>query len=233
MTCPAICRLAVTAGRPSEAWFAAAKCVLGYLYFKLEEQVRIHYTKRRKGTPIVPVLEIVTDSSFNNTSKSRSMGGYLYVVCLGGQVIDWKTALSRIVTLSTCEAELYAMSSGARTGIFYMQLLCEMGLNVTPVVLCNDNRSAWQVSQGANLTRSRHISYRALHIRDLVKQKMFVTKYVPTHLLIADALSKCMRSITGFRFLRSCMMKSQRPKLIIRRKVVEVIISPYGQIILE
>ena len=220
MTCAAICRLAVTAGRPSEAWFTAARHVLAYLHFKLDEDVSITYTKRKPGQPIHPILEILTDSSYNSTSNSRSMGGY--VVCLAGQIIDYKSALSKIICLSTCEAELYAMSSGAKTGLYYLQLLSEMGLVVTPVLLCNDNRSAWQVVHGANLTRSRHISYRALHIRDLVADKLFDAKHVPTHLLVADALSKCMNNVTGFRFLRSCMMRSKHPKLIIRRRVVEL-----------
>ena len=66
------------------------------------------------------------------------------------------------------------------------------------------------------------VEYRAIHIRDLVKDGIFIVKHLSTKLLLADALSKTMRSVSAFRFLRSCMLNINDPKLLVKGNLIKV-----------
>ena len=162
---PVISCMASTVTIVTKEWFALAEWVIGYIKGREAQNVRLVYTRKKKGEPLFPRLEVLSDASYNMSLDCRSMIGW--VAFLGGELIAWQTSLTKIVTLSSTEAEVHGASSAARTCLYFIQLLASFGINVVPAMMGIDNRGAYHVLNGAQTARMRHIEARTLHLRDL------------------------------------------------------------------
>ena len=109
-----------------------------------------------------------------------------------GGVVQWRnaalTAWSRtqqIVSLSSAEAKLYALTTGMAVGMVTKQLLQELGHEVT---LTNhaDSQStkAWASKRG--LGRMQHVMLKYMFVQDVVEKKLTNLAYINTKLNKAD-----------------------------------------------
>ncbi len=87
-----------------------------------------------------------TDSDWGGCPDTRkSMTGYVYF--LAGGAISWKSARQSRITLSSQQAEYYALSEGCREAKWFRQLLIELGYPPTsPTVIYMDSTGAKSLS---------------------------------------------------------------------------------------
>jgi hypothetical protein len=87
-------------------------------------------------------LEGISDSSFGEDKDTRiSVFGYVVYFC--GALVATKSKLGRSVTLSSKEAEDYAISKVAKEVFFIKQLLETIGIEVKlPIIVRVDNVGA-------------------------------------------------------------------------------------------
>ena len=99
-----------------------------------------------------------------------------------------------VTALSSCEAEIIALTQGGKIAIYIQQFLESIGIKaVTPTTLWEDNKSAIELATNAKFhDRSKHISVRHLWIREYIKQGNLITKYLPTGQMTADILTKAL-----------------------------------------
>ena len=203
-TASAVVLLASTANKPGPKWWLAARHLVAHYKFRVAQKVGLRYTPRKKGEPLIPTLEILSDSSFATTANYRSLGGYL--IAVGGEVVDWRSSLTRIVTLSTLESECCHYSDGVRAGLYFQQLLAQLGICIKTIGTATDNQSLFKVINGGSLKRAKHISYRFVHAREMLKDGYLSIVHLGTHYMLADIMSKAMKNQSMFHFLRDQFM---------------------------
>ncbi|GMF59850.1 unnamed protein product [Phytophthora fragariaefolia] len=137
--------------------------------------------------------EVYTDASFACQSKERkSITGY--VIQMAGCSISWCSSEQGCVSLSTTEAELIALSEGAKGSEWLWHLLSEMGFKQElPVQVWCDSRSAISITKNpGNHKASKHIEIKYVFTRDLVEGGRLTIEYCPTAHMAADILTKAL-----------------------------------------
>ncbi|CAI7737338.1 unnamed protein product [Closterium sp. NIES-53] len=109
---------------------------------------------------------------------------------------------SSAVSLSSCEAELYAVTMAAQETRWLTFLLHELGYpQPTPTLWC-DNKSTIHLSQDLVYhTRTKHIELRHFFIRDLVQQEQLNLEYVASDCNLADLFTKPLGKVPHHRLL--------------------------------
>ncbi|GMF23042.1 unnamed protein product [Phytophthora fragariaefolia] len=135
--------------------------------------------------------EVYTDASFACLPKERkSVTGY--VIQMAGTSISWCSSKQGSVSLSTAEAELIALSEGAKESEWLWYLLGEMGFpRSKPVqVCCHSNASISIVKNPGNFKANKHTEIRYLFTRDVVELGRLKIAYCSTTEMTADILTK-------------------------------------------
>ena len=88
-------------------------------------------------------------------------------------LVSCNTHKQATVTISSAEAELYAIVDTTKEIMWLVQLLTEMKVNVaTPVTLYTDNQSAIKLAtHTAEYDRSKHIRIRTSFVRENINNK--------------------------------------------------------------
>ena len=123
------------------------------------------------------------------TCKSTSGG----VVQWGNAALTAWSRTQQTVSLSSAEAELYALTTGIAEGIVTKHLLQELGHEVT---LTNHVESqsakAWASRRG--LGRKKHVMLKYMFVQDVVEKKVTNLAYINTKANKADLMTKCHTS---------------------------------------
>ena len=117
------------------------------------------------------VLKIYTDSDWAGDKNDRhSVSGY--VIFVMGVAVLWKSRLQRVVSLSSSEAEYYAISEAAKDIKFVVQILNSIGINVNmPIIVHVDNVGAIFMSENVTATqRTKHIDVRYQYVREFIEE---------------------------------------------------------------
>lgn len=170
-----------------EAW-AALKHLLRHLDHIKNESV----TYIKTGANNV-VLSAECDASLGNDLPWSGGARYGVLMRINGQAaFEVESRKSKAVCISTMGAELYGMSSAARTIEFYRRFLADIHYPQDgPTELKCDNRSAIITSETkTNQQKSRHLALRFLYVQECVQHKTI--KLIPTKTdeLCADILTK-------------------------------------------
>ena len=137
------------------------------------------------------IFSAYTDSAHGDSiDTGRSTSGYLLTI--GGGAVSWSSRLQSLVAQSTTEAEYIAAVDAGREAIWMRNLLSEIGYTLTgPTVLHMDNQSAISVAKNPeHHGRMKHLDLRFFWLRDQVKAKLLVPKFVGTESMPADILTK-------------------------------------------
>jgi hypothetical protein len=106
-------------------------------------------------------------------------------------MISWRATRSSSVSLSSCEAELYAATMAAQELRWLTMLLNELHCPQAHPVLWCDNQSAIALTKDPVFhARTKHIELRYFFIRDLVSQNKLLVKYVSSNNNAADIFTK-------------------------------------------
>ena len=155
-----------------------------------------------KGVPCTKsLIEIVTPPKFVNVYTDSDWAGQATTYrSTSGGVVQWRsatlTAWSRTqqtVSLSSAEAELYALTTGIAEGMVTKHLLQELGHEV---ILMNhvDSQSAKAWASTRGLGRMKHVMLKYMFVQDVVEKKLTNLAYINTKQNKADLMTKCHTS---------------------------------------
>lgn len=137
-----------------------------------------------------PRVQLYADSSFGVHPDYKSHSG----VCttLGRGAFYSKSTVQKLVTTSSCQAELVAVAKGLQQGIFASYLLTGQGYKHSPMIVYQDNMSTIKLIENgrANSELTRHISIGYFWANDLIHRDIITVIYCPTGDMIADFLTK-------------------------------------------
>ncbi|KAK3273516.1 hypothetical protein CYMTET_18248 [Cymbomonas tetramitiformis] len=135
-------------------------------------------------------LSIYTDADYAGCKVTRrSTSGIAVFLC--GSLIIFSSMIQKCVSLSTTEAEIIAMSEGAREVKYVLNVLDSLVDICRPVPMYCDNQGAIHLATDyVNNSRSKHIEVRNMYIRELVKAKDTEALYTGTDDNTSDIMTK-------------------------------------------
>ena len=136
-------------------------------------------------------VKLYVDASYGVHVKGHSHTGM--VLKYGKATLEVKSSKQKIVTKSSCEAELVAASDELGLLIHIQEFLKAQGYeSETPGVLYQDNQSAikLEVNCKNSSNRTMHISIRYFWMKDEVAKGVITIEYLATEEMIADLLTK-------------------------------------------
>ena len=130
-----------------------------------------------------------------------------YVFTYNQAAVSWASKKQVSVALSSCEAEIMALSEAAKEGVFLRRFLDELGLGSSgPTALATDNKAARDLAYNPeHHEKSKHIERRHFYVRELVENEELVVPFVSTTANMADFFTKPLAGEAFFR-LRNTIM---------------------------
>lgn len=182
-------------------WQAVVK-VLKYL--RKYHSVRRCLGNTSPGLTVSPSASLPRESSVRSELKAyfvtslmdcptsrKSTGGY--IVFLNGACISWASKKQLLVALSSSEAEFIAGADAAEELSRIVHFLQDLGVSATTPMLYGDNHRALALAQtNAYRPPTKHIHARESFIAEIVQNGFCTVSYVPSHDMIADALTKAL-----------------------------------------
>lgn len=136
-------------------------------------------------------VRVYVDAAYGVHSDGKSHTGSCVVIKDVGAV-HCKSSKQSIVTKSSTEAELIALSDSANQGLYMRSFLMSQGYNVGPVVIYQDNTSCMAlVERGrSGAERTRHISIRYFWVKERVEKGEVIIIHKGTKDMYANVLTK-------------------------------------------
>mmetsp|Transcript_44916 Transcript_44916/g.111831 ORF Transcript_44916/g.111831 Transcript_44916/m.111831 type:complete len:156 (+) Transcript_44916:1223-1690(+) len=130
-----------------------------------------------------------------------------YVFTYSEAAISWGCKKQPTIALSSCEAEIMALSEAAKEGVYLRNFLDDLGFgSEDPTELATDNSAAQRLSYNPeHHERVKHIDRRHFYIRDLVENHVLTVPFVSTTSNMADIFTKPLPA-SAFYPLRNAIM---------------------------
>ena len=124
-------------------------------------------------------LSVYVDSDWGSCPLSRKSTSGI-AISVGDSCCHCLSKTQGSVSLSSCEAELYALCSGACEAISMKQFLIEAGWALSvPIVLYSDSQSAIAVASRAGLSKqTKHIALKYFFLQSLPSEGLIRIKKV-------------------------------------------------------
>ncbi|CAI7916642.1 unnamed protein product [Closterium sp. NIES-54] len=179
----------VGVGRHTEEHMTAARRVLRYLQHTKNYSLTL-------GGADPPVLTGFSDSSCADSQPDRrSSQGYGF--SLGSGLISWRSTRSSSIALSSCEAELYAVTMAAQEARWLSYLLTDLSSPQPCPTLWCDNASTIHLTKEAVFHgRSKHIELRHYFVRNLVQDGHITVRKIDSSSNPADIFTKALDRAT-------------------------------------
>jgi hypothetical protein len=151
------------------------------------------------------MLRAFIDASYGVHRDGKSHSGML--LSLGCGPILVKSSKQKIVTKSSTEAELVALSDNASIVIWSRDFLIAQGEKTSSSFIYQDNMSTMALTEKASSTseRTRHINIRYFWIKEKVDSGILKIEYLPTEKMLADVLTKPLQG-ARFNKLRDALL---------------------------
>jgi hypothetical protein len=152
-----------------------------------------------------PQLDAFIDASYGVHGDGKSHSGMF--ITMGAGPLLTKSVKQKIVTKSSTEAELVALSDLTSIVIWTRDFLVAQGEQPPPANIFQDNQSTMAlVDKGISTSdRTKHVKIRYFWVKDRVDSGEIAIQYIPTEDMIADILTKPMQG-EKFRKLRSMLL---------------------------
>ena len=177
--------------KPSKALLRETDILLSYL----ARHSTIGLTYSKEHVKLVGYADASWETRFSTSG---------WVVQWQGAALSWGSRRQKCVALSTCEAEIIALSEAAKDVVYLRKLISGFGDAADgPTELYTDSKAARDVSYNPELhDRMKHVQRRHFYVRDMVESFELVVPHVPTENNIADFFTKPMKTpkqFAGFR----------------------------------
>ncbi|CAE8582362.1 unnamed protein product [Polarella glacialis] len=135
-------------------------------------------------------LTVYVDSDWagDGATRKSTSGG---IVMLGDVVLTTWSRTQASVSLSSAEAEYYAITSGAVEAMYVQNLLKEMRRDL-PIRVCTDSSAAKASAERHGVQRMKHMQIRLMFLKNLVKEGVIQMQKVKTDENPADMLTKAL-----------------------------------------
>lgn len=116
-----------------------------------------------------------------------------FVIMLAGAAVGWAARVQRCASLSSVEAEFYALSEAVAETVHFRNLLSDVGvsLELPTAVFCDSRGARLMAMDVASSRRTRHIHRRWFFVQFYVDDKQVVIRELRGAVNFADCLSKC------------------------------------------
>jgi hypothetical protein len=171
------------------------KCTVDDLA-KLDRLMRYVWATRDRGIVFAPgasgiVVSVLIDAAYGVHADGRSHTGSCIVVGDSGAV-HCKSSKQQIVTKSSTEAELVALSDSANQALHLRSFIIAQGHVCGPVIIHQDNMSCMAlIERGRSAAeRTRHISIKYFWLKERVDMGEAKVKHLGTKGMYANMLTK-------------------------------------------
>jgi hypothetical protein len=166
--------------------------VLAYLSTTIDEVM--HFRADGEVDP-----EVYVDASYGVHADGSSRTGM--VIMLGGVAIGCWSSKQKLVTKSSTEAEIVALSDGLTNAIWMREMIIAQGYKLGPTKIFEDNQGVIKIIKSGRSPkhRTRHLNIRHFFARDRENIGDIALLYKPTNEMIADIMTK---PLTGKTFTK-------------------------------
>ena len=187
-------------GKPTPELYQAGLRVLYYLHH--HRSVGLRYQSSRLD------LSGMSDSDW---AVHRSTTGFVFSYAQAA--ISWASKRQSSVALSSCEAEIMALSEASKEGVYLSRFLTEIGLRAPgPIELATDNTAARDLAYNPeHHEKTKHIERRHFYVRELVESGEMVVPYVGTADNLADFFTKPLPAQQFFPMRNAIMNHTRVP----------------------
>ena len=144
---------------------------------------------------------------FSDASWETANSTSGWVVLWQSAALTWGSRKQKSIALSTCEAEIIALSEATKDVVYLRKLLAGLREGEpTPSRLATDSQSARDVSYNPeHHDRMKHVARRHFFVRDQVEELEIEVPFVRTADNIADFFTKPLNA-TKFHAMRRVIM---------------------------
>ena len=198
---------AATSTRPDIAYAVSKLCQCLQKPSKAllrETDILLSYLARHSSVGLIYGSEHVKLVGYADASWETRFSTSGWVVSWQGCALSWGSRRQKCVALSTCEAEIIALSEAAKDVVYLRKFIAGLGdAAAGPSELFTDSKSARDVSYNPEQhDRMKHVQRRHFYVRDMVESFELTVPHVPTENNIADFFTKPMKNwkqFSGFR----------------------------------
>ena len=135
-------------------------------------------------------------------------GGWLPGSTRQGAAIAWGSRKQDSIALSSCEAEIIALSEAAKDMVYFRKLISGLDRShiTSPSELRTDNMGARDLSYNPeHHSKTKHVERRHFYVRDMVEKFEITVPFVRTANNTADFFTKPLKPIVFKEFRRIIM----------------------------
>jgi ribosomal protein L24E len=147
------------------------------------------------------------DASYGVHHDAKSQSGL--VIKLGNGTVFVRSSKQKLVSKSSTEAELIALSDNGSQVIWTREFLKAQGYCMEPTIMYQDNMSTIAMMQRgrSNSERTRHVNIRFFWLKDRQDSGEIKIEYLPTNEMIADIMTKPLQG-EAFVYMRGLLLNS-------------------------
>jgi hypothetical protein len=172
----------------------AKACDQVFRYLAGTKHMGLLFGRKRSGATSAAVsVSAFADADWASDRVDRkSITGWIAMI--NGDPVSWASKKQKVVSQSTCEAELYAEAAAINESKWLGDLLREIGLiQESAAVIYGDNQSAQALSKnGIKSERTKHVAIKYAFIHDEVSKERVKLQWIPTTEQLADILTKAL-----------------------------------------
>jgi hypothetical protein len=188
---------------PSPAHLKAANRLIKYLYDT--RYLAIEYSADSASyATLEPEFRCSTDAAFGDDIDTRkSTEGYLFK--LFGGPIEWKSTRQKLVTKSSTEAELVALSHASTEIYWWRRFFTQIKLQLNSYKVECDNQQTIRLFTTPAIklaTKLKHIDIHHHWLRQEVQDQKLQLKWIPTSEMPADGFTKALPTQKHLQFIK-------------------------------
>ncbi|MCG3769880.1 MAG: hypothetical protein JW384_01011 [Nitrosomonadaceae bacterium] len=179
---------------------------------KLDHLLRYLNSTRELGLCLEPgagalSVHAFIDASYGVHSDFKSHSGFFISIGRFGGPSFAKSSKQKLVTKSSTEADLVALSDSVSQVIWTGDFLIAQGYELGPSHVYQDNKSTITLADKGRSTseRTRHINIRYFFIKDRSESGEIAIEYLPTLEMISDVLTKPLQGALFVKLRRALL----------------------------
>lgn len=138
-----------------------------------------------------------SDTNHTGSWKENPYSTSGFVLTLFRGAIAWRSHRQRIISTSTVEAEVVALSDACYNVDWLIDIVKGLGLisgSDVGVVLHTNNQAVQRVTSSDGPQRNKALTLWVAYVKDMVEKGLVTIKWIPGELQVADSLTKLLNA---------------------------------------